>query len=60
MDRPLGPAHPCSHAQRAEPGWALGGGDVGGADRLALAVLVQYRMATTERLHLLTAPQVRI
>jgi hypothetical protein len=29
-------------------------------DRLALAVLVQYRMATTEQLHLLLAPDVRI
>ncbi|GHA70864.1 hypothetical protein GCM10010372_82430 [Streptomyces tauricus] len=34
--------------------------DAGGGDRLALAVLVQYRMATTEQLHLLTAPGVRI
>ncbi|MEV5899937.1 replication-relaxation family protein [Streptomyces sp. NPDC052127] len=34
--------------------------DAGGGDRLALAVLVQYRMATTEQMHLLTAPQVRI
>jgi hypothetical protein len=25
--------------------------DTGGGDRLALAVLVQYRMATTEQLH---------
>jgi hypothetical protein len=29
-------------------------------DRLALAVLTQYRMATTEQLHLLLAPDVRI
>ncbi|MFH8471008.1 hypothetical protein [Streptomyces sp. NPDC017991] len=28
--------------------------------RSALAVLGQYRMATTEQLHLLTAPQMRI
>ncbi|WP_331739495.1 replication-relaxation family protein (plasmid) [Streptomyces sp. NBC_00015] len=34
--------------------------DAGGGDRLALAVLVQYRMATTEQLHLITAPGVRI
>ncbi|WAU78403.1 replication-relaxation family protein (plasmid) [Streptomyces sp. Qhu-G9] len=34
--------------------------DAGGGDRLALAVLAQYRMATTEQLHLLTAPGVRI
>ncbi|MFE7028845.1 replication-relaxation family protein [Streptomyces sp. NPDC057621] len=34
--------------------------DAGGGDRLALAVLVQYRMATTQQLHLLTAPGVRI
>ncbi|MFI8194406.1 replication-relaxation family protein [Streptomyces sp. NPDC085946] len=36
------------------------GVDAGGIDRLALAVLVQYRMATTEQLHLLLAPGVRI
>ncbi|GGX90463.1 replication-relaxation family protein [Streptomyces fructofermentans] len=34
--------------------------DAGGGDRLALAVVVQYRMATTEQMHLLTAPGVRI
>ncbi|MFI8194870.1 replication-relaxation family protein [Streptomyces sp. NPDC085946] len=34
--------------------------DAGGTDRMALAVLVQYRMATTEQLHLLLAPGVRI
>ncbi|MFC8198331.1 replication-relaxation family protein [Streptomyces sp. NPDC057298] len=34
--------------------------DAGGGDRLALAVLAQYRMATTEQLHLLIAPGVRI
>lgn len=34
--------------------------DAGGGDRLALAVLVQYRMATTEQLHLVLAPGVRI
>ncbi|MDQ1051647.1 replication-relaxation family protein [Streptomyces sp. V4I2] len=34
--------------------------DVGGGDRLALAVLVQYRMATTEQMHLVIAPGVRI
>ncbi|MGA5454802.1 replication-relaxation family protein [Streptomyces umbrinus] len=34
--------------------------DAGGGDRLALAVLVQYRMATTEQLHLVVAPGVRI
>ncbi|MCX2923117.1 replication-relaxation family protein [Streptomyces sp. NEAU-W12] len=34
--------------------------DGSGGDRLALAVLAQYRMATTEQLHLLTAPGVRI
>ncbi|WP_310437102.1 replication-relaxation family protein [Streptomyces sp. 3330] len=34
--------------------------DAGAGDRLALAVLVQYRMATTEQMHLITAPQVRI
>ncbi|MFF4527604.1 replication-relaxation family protein [Streptomyces bluensis] len=32
----------------------------GGGDRLALAVLTQYRMATTEQIHLLLAPDVRI
>jgi hypothetical protein len=30
--------------------------DAGGGDRLALAVLVQYRMAITEQIHLLPAP----
>ncbi|MER6138358.1 replication-relaxation family protein [Streptomyces sp. NPDC001815] len=34
--------------------------DAGGGDRLALAVLAQYRMATTEQLHLLITPGVRI
>ncbi|MER5195650.1 replication-relaxation family protein [Streptomyces sp. NPDC002755] len=34
--------------------------DAGAGDRLALAVLVQYRMATTEQMHLILAPQVRI
>ncbi|WAU78555.1 replication-relaxation family protein (plasmid) [Streptomyces sp. Qhu-G9] len=34
--------------------------DAGGGDRLALAVLAQYRMATTEQLHLLIAPGVRV
>ncbi|MFJ9729212.1 replication-relaxation family protein [Streptomyces sp. NPDC101209] len=34
--------------------------DTGGADRLALAVLAQYRMATTEQMHLAIAPGVRI
>ncbi|MER5603831.1 replication-relaxation family protein [Streptomyces sp. NPDC002265] len=34
--------------------------DAGVGDRLALAVLVQYRMATTEQMHLAIAPQVRI
>ncbi|WP_308406579.1 replication-relaxation family protein [Streptomyces sp. AC555_RSS877] len=34
--------------------------DAGGGDRLALAVLVQYRMATTEQMHLVIAPGVRI
>ncbi|MGW6925620.1 replication-relaxation family protein [Streptomyces sp. NPDC054950] len=32
--------------------------DAGGGDRLA--VLVQYRMATTEQMHLITAPRVRV
>ncbi|MFJ6393965.1 replication-relaxation family protein [Streptomyces sp. NPDC091972] len=36
------------------------GVDVGGGDRLALAVLVQYRMATTEQMHWVIAPGVRI
>ncbi|MFI9772894.1 replication-relaxation family protein [Streptomyces sp. NPDC052415] len=35
-------------------------GDAGGGDRLALAVLAQYRMATTEQMHQLIAPGVRI
>ncbi|MGW2826104.1 replication-relaxation family protein [Streptomyces sp. NPDC001443] len=34
--------------------------NAGVGDRLALAVLVQYRMATTEQMHLAIAPQVRI
>jgi hypothetical protein len=33
--------------------------DAGGGDRLALAVLAQWRMATTEQIHLLIAPGVR-
>ncbi|WP_307160574.1 replication-relaxation family protein [Streptomyces rishiriensis] len=34
--------------------------DAGAGDRLELAVLVQYRMATTEQMHQIIAPQVRI
>ncbi|MGC9479253.1 replication-relaxation family protein [Streptomyces sp. WG4] len=34
--------------------------DAGGGDRLALAVLAQWRMATTEQMHLLIASGVRI
>ncbi|MFF4402470.1 replication-relaxation family protein [Streptomyces sp. NPDC001480] len=34
--------------------------DAGGGDRLALAVLARYRMATTEQMHLVIAPEVRI
>ncbi|MEU9272722.1 replication-relaxation family protein [Streptomyces sp. NPDC048251] len=34
--------------------------DAGAGDREALAVLVQYRMATTEQMHLVIAPRVRI
>ncbi|MFF9221754.1 replication-relaxation family protein [Streptomyces viridosporus] len=34
--------------------------DTGGRDRLALAVLVQYRMATTAQMHLILSPEVRI
>ncbi|MGW1728697.1 replication-relaxation family protein [Streptomyces sp. NPDC002306] len=34
--------------------------DAGGGDRLALAVLTQYRMATTQQMHLIIAPGVRI
>ncbi|MFI8068870.1 replication-relaxation family protein [Streptomyces sp. NPDC086033] len=34
--------------------------DGGDGDRLALAVLVQYRMATTEQMHRVIAPEVRI
>lgn len=34
--------------------------DTGGRDRLALAVLVQYRMATTEQMHLIISPDVRV
>ncbi|MFF3313005.1 replication-relaxation family protein [Streptomyces sp. NPDC002952] len=35
-------------------------GDAGALDRLALAVLAQHRMTTTEQMHLLIAPDVRI
>ncbi|USQ89891.1 replication-relaxation family protein (plasmid) [Streptomyces phaeoluteigriseus] len=38
----------------------LAGVDAGGGDRVALAVLVQYRMATTEQVHLVCSPGVRI
>ncbi|MFB7328278.1 replication-relaxation family protein [Streptomyces sp. NPDC001698] len=34
--------------------------DAGGGDRMALAVLAQYRMATTEQMHLILSPGVRI
>jgi hypothetical protein len=34
--------------------------DAGSGDRLALAVLTQYRMATTEQMHRILAPEVRI
>ncbi|MDG9695405.1 replication-relaxation family protein [Streptomyces sp. DH17] len=34
--------------------------DAGGGDRLALAVLAQYRMATTEQMHRVITPEVRI
>ncbi|MET7684273.1 hypothetical protein [Streptomyces sp. NPDC005423] len=34
--------------------------DAGGGDWLALTVLVQYRAVTTEQLHLLIAPGVRV
>lgn len=34
--------------------------DAGSGDRLALAVLAQYRMTTTEQMHLMIAPGVRI
>ncbi|MFI6358328.1 replication-relaxation family protein [Streptomyces sp. NPDC050743] len=33
--------------------------DAGGRDRLALAVLTQYRMATSEQMHLILSPDVR-
>jgi len=36
------------------------GVDVGSGDRLALGVLAQYRMATTEQMHRVIAPEVRI
>ncbi|MEU1514961.1 replication-relaxation family protein [Streptomyces sp. NPDC005811] len=36
------------------------GVDVGSGDRLALGVPAQYRMATTEQMHRVTAPEVRI
>jgi hypothetical protein len=34
--------------------------DTGSRDRLAVAVLTQYRMATTEQMHLILSPDVRI
>ncbi|WHM35085.1 replication-relaxation family protein [Streptomyces sp. BPPL-273] len=34
--------------------------DTGSRDRLAVAVLAQYRMATTEQMHLILSPDVRI
>ncbi|MER6624160.1 replication-relaxation family protein [Streptomyces sp. NPDC000931] len=34
--------------------------DTGGRDRLTLAVLVQYRMATTAQIHLIISPDVRV
>ncbi|MGW2898749.1 replication-relaxation family protein [Streptomyces sp. NPDC001212] len=34
--------------------------DAGGGDRMALAVLAQYRMVTTEQMHLILSPGVRI
>ncbi|MFC9095274.1 replication-relaxation family protein [Streptomyces sp. NPDC057072] len=34
--------------------------DAGSGDRLALAVLTQYRMATTEQMHRILGPEVRI
>ncbi|MER7780497.1 replication-relaxation family protein [Streptomyces sp. NPDC096191] len=34
--------------------------DAGGVDRLALAVVAQWRMVTTEQVHVLVAPRVRI
>ncbi|MGW4823230.1 replication-relaxation family protein [Streptomyces sp. NPDC004227] len=34
--------------------------DAGGGDRMTLAVLTQYRMATTEQMHLILNPGVRI
>ncbi|WP_405724200.1 replication-relaxation family protein [Streptomyces sp. NBC_00028] len=42
-----------------DPG-AGAGVNAGGGDRLAVAVLAQYRMATTEQMHRLLAPEVRI
>ncbi|MEU3787724.1 replication-relaxation family protein [Streptomyces sp900129855] len=36
------------------------GVDVGSGDRMALGVLAQYRMATTEQMHRVIAPEVRI
>ncbi|WP_234343169.1 replication-relaxation family protein [Streptomyces fulvoviolaceus] len=36
------------------------GVDVGSGDRLALGVLAQYRMATTDQMHRVIAPKVRI
>ncbi|MEV5646267.1 hypothetical protein AB0L67_40270 [Streptomyces flaveolus] len=34
--------------------------DTGSPDRLAVAVLAQYRMATTEQMHLILSPDVPI
>ncbi|MFJ3414939.1 replication-relaxation family protein [Streptomyces sp. NPDC086082] len=38
----------------------MSGVDAGSGDRLALGVLAQYRMATTEQMHRVIAPEVRI
>ncbi|MFJ9483825.1 replication-relaxation family protein, partial [Streptomyces mirabilis] len=45
---------------REASGSMMIGVDAGSGDRLALAVLTQYRMATTEQMHRVIAPSVRI
>ncbi|MEU1457368.1 replication-relaxation family protein [Streptomyces avermitilis] len=54
----VAPLQAASHPDgRSEP---LMNVDVGAGDRLALAVLTQYRMTTTEQMHQIIAPGVRI
>ncbi|MFJ9481472.1 replication-relaxation family protein [Streptomyces mirabilis] len=53
------PDRPVPHRTGSERTVMIGV-DAGNGDRLALAVLTQYRMATTEQMHRVIAPSVRI